>query len=719
MELERLKNKTALIVDASAENRETLRQLLQDNLHILESDSVDQAISMIESDKYTLDIILLDVDFPEKSGFDVLEFLHDHHYLDETPVIIITSDARDATVERSFQLGAIDFIRRPFLGRVLLRRVLTTVHLYQNKKDLVQLIDDRYETSSSQYDDLTGLYIKKVFFDEASQYLLENSRTGMCMVAIDIDHFKLYNQFYGRVSGDKYLKYLSKCLQKYVKEYGGIAGYAGADSFYYLCPDDLLLFSEMTVKIKNELRSKDLEIGFAPKLGVYRIEEDEKTILDICDCALSALANIRGEYSEIMAWYDPTKERSVDDFMMLREVEYGIRNHEFTFFLQPKCDMTTQKIVGAEALVRWFKQDKKLVNPNTFVPVLERNGLIFTLDRVVWEEVCKWQRYCIDMEYPLLPISVNVSRADIISMDVAAYLHDLIKKYSLPTDCIELEITESAYVSDTAGLKTEINRFKELGFKVLMDDFGSGYSSLNSLKDLDIDILKIDMRFLNMDFSTMEKGVSILESIVNMATSLEMPIVVEGVETDEQVRFLKEMGVKYAQGFFYYKPMDKERYEQLLDNPDNFDLSGIHMSEVEQVHMLDLTEEKLFTDEMINNILGAVAFYEVQDGVVRLLRLNEQYYKMMGMSEIMTDPEYAIHLRSSIHEDDRDTFFHLFEKADEQPLRGSTADIRYIHKDKSVQWIRVRIFSLKHHHNANLYYGSLEDITEIYSQKLN
>lgn len=717
MELEGLKNKTALLVDSSEENCRLLRELLQDDLHILEAHSIDQAIDVVGSDENVIDIILLDIVFPEKNGYVFLEFLREHRFLDDTPVIIVTDDTSDSSVERCFQLGAIDYIRRSFITRVVLRRVLTTILLYQNKKELVQMIDHRYEIPSSQYDDLTGLYTKKAFLEEVSRYFEENPRTGMCMAAIDIDHFKLYNQFYGRVSGDKYLKYLAKCIQKFAKEYGGIAGYAGADSFYYLCPDDLLLFSEITVKVKNELRAKDVEIGFAPKLGIYRIEDDAKTLLDICDCALSALADIQGEYSQIMAFYDPSKERSVDDFMMLREVEYGIRNHEFTFYLQPKCNMNTKKIVGAEALVRWFKHDKQLVNPNTFIPVLERNGLIFTLDRLVWEEVCKWQRYCIDMEYPVLPISVNVSRADLFSMDVATYLHDLIKKYSLPISCIELEITESAYVSDSTGLKTEISRFKELGFKVLMDDFGSGYSSLNSLKDLDIDILKIDMRFLNLDFSTMEKGVSILESIIYMATSLEMPIVVEGVETDEQVGFLRELGVKYAQGFYYYRPMDKVHYERLLDCPDNFDMSGIRLSEVDQVHMLDLSEEKYFTDEMINNILGAVAFYEVQDGVIRLLRLNEQYYKLMGMAELMTDPEYAIHLRNAIHEDDRDTFFHLFEKSDAHPLRGATADIRYIHQDRRIQWVRVRIFSLKHHHNSNLYYGSLEDITEFYSQK--
>ena len=715
--MKQLKKKTALIVDDAEINRVILTELLQDDLNLIEAESIDGAIDIIQAGKTPIDIILLDLIFPEKSGFDLLEFLRDNHYLDEIPVIVMSSEGSDDFIERAFLLGAIDYVRKPFTERILVRRVLTTLLLYQNKKELIRKIEERYETPSSRYDELTGLLVKKVFFEEADQYLHEHSAEDLCMLAIDIDHFKLYNQFYGRTSGDQYLKYISGCLQEYAKEYGGVTGYAGADGFYYLCPDDLVLFNDMTVKIKKELRARDLEIGFAPKLGVYRIEDDTKPIMDICDCALSALSDIQGEYSKIISWYDPTKERSEDDFMMLREVEFGIRNNEFTFYLQPKCNMLTGKVVGSEALVRWFKPDGRLVNPGTFIPVLERNGLVFKLDRVVWEEVCKWQRYCIDMEYPLLPISVNVSRADIFSMDVAAYLQNLIQKYDIPIDCIELEITESAYVSESGGLGAEINRFKEMGFKVLMDDFGSGYSSLNSLKELDIDILKIDMRFLKMDFSTKEKGVSILESIVNMAASLEMPVVVEGVETDEQVRFLKEMGCKYAQGYYYYKPMDKSDYELLLDEPDRLDMDGIRLSEVDQVHMLDLTEEKLFTDEMINNILGAVAFYEVTDGVVRLLRLNEQYYQMMGMSDIMTDPEYAIHLRKSIHEEDRDAFYHLFEKAVEQPLKGSTADIRYIRPDGELQWIRIRIFPLKKHHNAKLYYGSLEDITEIYSQK--
>ncbi len=712
--MEKLENKNVMVVDDSEINRIIFRELLQGNLNVIEADSVDTAINIIETGNQTIDIILLDIMFRKRSGFEFLEYLGEHHYLSDIPVIVISSDSSDAFVDKAFSLGAIDYIRRPFAGRLLTRRVFTTILMYENKRELVQKINQGYHnTEQSEIDELTKLYSKKVFYDKAYQYLYNNRDLPMCMVAIDIDHFKLYNQFFGRESGDKYLAYVAESLRNFIKLYGGVAGYAGADGFYYICQDNAELFKEIQKKIRNELRARNLEIGFAPKLGIYRIEDEEKTIMDICDCADTALKHVKKEYSNLTIWYDTYMEQNNDEFKLIREVESGLRNSEFTFFIQPKCNMENGKIVGGEALVRWVKQDGKVVSPGVFIPVLEKNGFVSKVDSVVWDEVCQWQRYCIDMDYPLLPISINISRTDFYNMDVCSFLLGLMKQYDLPMNCVELEITESAYVEEYQNLSAEITKLKENGFTILMDDFGSGYSSLNSLKEIDIDVLKIDMRFLNLDGSNMSKGVSILETIVNMADSLRIPIIVEGVETEEQVNIVRTMGCAYAQGFYYYKPMKKSDFEEMLIINDSFDMAGVQLVTKESVHMLDLSEEKLLSDEIINNILGALAFYEVENGTIRLVRLNEQYYKMMGMSDVMSDPEYAIHLRKSIYEEDRDKFYELFAKADAEPVRGATDDIRYMKKDGSIQWIRVRVFSLNEHHHAKMYYATLEDITDI------
>ena len=506
---------------------------------------------------------------------------------------------------------------------------------------------------------------------------------------------------------------MAAALRNFAKRYDGVTAYAGADSFYYLCPDDERLFEEIRQKTRSELRARDLEIGFAPKCGVYRVDNPALSVLDICDRADMALSSLKKDYARLIAWYDASMEQRNDEFQLIRDAEYGLRNHEFTFCLQPKCNMLTGKLVGAEALIRWNRRDGKKASPGVFVPILESNGFITRVDTTVWEEVCRWLRFCIDMEYPVLPVSINISRNDFYNLDVPEFIINLVEQYELPVKYVELEITESAYMEGDVDLQDEIAKLKAYGFRILMDDFGSGYSSLNSLKDIDVDILKMDMKFLSMDFSNMEKGVGIVETIVNMAHAMHLPIVVEGVETAEQVKFLTSINCLYAQGYYYYKPLTKNAFEDLLLDPDKIDPDGIVLRDVEQVNLMSLSDEKLFTDEMINNILGAIAFYEVRDGTIRLLRLNEQYYKMMGMADIMADPEYAIHLRKNIHPEDRDKFYNLFIKAQKNPIKGATGDIRYLRKTGEEQIIRVRAFPLKRNGDAMLFYASLEDITDI------
>ena len=422
--------------------------------------------------------------------------------------------------------------------------------------------------NQTETDAMTGLFTKNAFFIQCESYLEKKKDASFCMSAVDINHFRLFNQVFGRKLGDAYIMHIADTLKRYVSEYGGIAGYGGADTFLYLAPDNAELFSVMEEDTKDYMRTQSLEVGYAPKFGVFRIIEDDINLFDAYDHAVTALEHVKKEYSRLLAWYDPAMDAVDDEFKLLQEVEFGLLNHEFTFYLQPKVELNTGKVFGAEALVRWIRRDNRIISPDRFIPALERNGFIFKLDKDVWEQVCKFQRFLIDMEYTLLPISVNVSRADLYSMDVGGYLNDLLKKYELPVSCIELEITESAYVEIEGDLENEIARIRSYGFRVAMDDFGCGYSSLSSLRRLDVDTLKVDMRLLDMDFSDTEKGVSILEFIMNMAETIGVSVIVEGVEFPDQVRFLTDIGCESVQGFYYHKPLRREVYEDILTDPE-------------------------------------------------------------------------------------------------------------------------------------------------------
>lgn len=715
MEFNNLDRNIALIVDDQEVNRAMLHNVLDHDMDVIEAADADSAMAEIEKNFQKIAIVLLDLVMPEKNGFDVLQFMREHNYIEDIPVIVVSGADDDDNVKRAFELGAIDFMTKPFSARILLRRVLSTVSLFYRKKSIAIDIDKRLEQRDKVIDDLTGLNTSKSFNNLVFERLRTSRRRTLCMVAVDIDHFKLFNRFYGRNEGDKYLKKIGDMLKEYTEQYGAIAGYLGGDDFAILIPNRQDLLGEMKTRALNLIDENNYEIGYVPKFGVYAIEDLSEPVMDIIDHAFTALNSIKTDYTNIMAWYSQDMVRTIrDEFVLLSDVERALKNNEFSFNLQPKCDMITGKVVGAEALIRWNHRDQGVIQPADFVPVLEKHGFITKVDQVLWESVCAWQRKWIDDGHEPLPISVNVSRNDMFSLNFTAYFLDLMEKYHLPTNLIELEITESSYIEGFEQVGNEINKLHNAGFSILMDDFGSGYSSLNSLKELDIDVLKIDMKFLHIDYENKNKGVNILESMINMGNQLRLPLIIEGVELREQVDLLTEMGCRYAQGYYFSRPLNVAAYEDLLLDEDNVDYGGIQPIETETVHMMDFSDEKFFTDEMVNNILGAVAFYEVKDDTVRLIRLNEQYYKMMDMGYVMADAEYATRLRQSIYPEDRSEFLNMFKKADDSPVKGATADIRYMKDGVDMRWIRFRIYPLKKANDTKLYYGQLEDITDIY-----
>ena len=219
--------------------------------------------------------------------------------------------------------------------------------------------------------------------------------------------------------------------------------------------------------------------------------------------------------------------------------------------------------------MRWISPEKGFISPGQFIPLLEKNGFINKLDVYIWDKVCQTIRRWLDEGRTVLPISINVSRADIYSMDVVRILKGMIEKYNISTEYIEIEITESAYVENGSVIKDTEKAFKNAGFKILIDDFGSGYSSLNMLKDIDADVLKLDMKFLDLNPENNDKGVSIITAVLDMARQLDIPAIAEGIETDEQLKLLEILGCEYAQGYYYYRPMPISDYEKLVDDKDN------------------------------------------------------------------------------------------------------------------------------------------------------
>lgn len=564
---------------------------------------------------------------------------------------------------------------------------------------------------------LTGLYDNRTFVQAVNNRLLELEPNMYCMVAIDVEHFRLFNKIYGREEGNRLLEHVADCLKNILLECDAIAGYMGGDNFAIMLPNQSELLTELQMNISNGIKKISNTVGFMPFFGVYCIDDVTLTAEALYDRATIALSHAEGSYKNRIYYYQDSMTDEVEkEINLLSDIQNAMDNQEFTFYAQPQCDISTGKIVGAESLVRWCHHSKGLISPGVFIPVLEKNGFIADLDRYTWDKVCAWIRSWLDRGYHPVPISINVSRIDIFSMDVPGYLKQLMRKYGLQPNMLKIEITESAYAEDNDDIKKTVKQLQDAGFLVMMDDFGSGYSSLNMLKDVSVDVLKIDMRFLDMEEHEAKKGIGILESIVNMSLQMGVPIIVEGVETKQQEDFLLGMGCRYTQGYYYYKPLPINEFEQILTDEDKLDFDGLWCKKIEPLHVREFLDMNLFTDTMLNNLLGANVFYDIYDNKVDITRVNDQFYRLMGISS-EDEADYSYDFWSRVPEAERIKLFSIFEQAYENPVNGANGYVHFHKIDGKLIWIYLRVFYLRERDGHKLFYGSLMDMTFLKEEK--
>ena len=584
------------------------------------------------------------------------------------------------------------------------------------EKDTRETVRHELNTDS-ELNPVTGLYHNRFFFKKAKEYLTSIEPGTHCLIAIDIEHFRIFNKLYGRQEGDRLLFYVAEILRRIRNEHGGVAGYIGGDNFALLMPNLGESVTQLAWDIIEGIKQWNDTMGFWPAIGVYQIDDVTLSVGTMYDRATIALSKVEGNYTNRICEYSADMEDSLEEeLQLLAEVQEGLKKDEFIFFVQPQCNINSGKIVGGEALVRWKHSTKGMIPPGVFIPVLEKNGFIADLDRVVWRKVCKWLRECIDKGYYVIPVSINISRIDIFSMDVAEYLKELVEEYQIPTGLLKVEITESAYAENNDKIIRTVKQLREADFLVMMDDFGSGYSSLNMLKSVAVDVLKIDMRFLEINEKEVEKGIGILESVVNMARQMQMPIIVEGVETKIQENFLRKMGCRYTQGYYYYKPLPVEEFEGLIADKRNLDFDGFYYNQNEAFHVREFLDDNLFNDTVMNNILGAAAFYELYENCIEIVRVNEQYYKLAGVP-FDEKEEYRKRFWNHVVDEDRHMLSAIFEQAYENPGSGADGYIHYLRSDGKMLWVYMKVFFMREKEGRKLFYGSLTDMTSFKEKK--
>ncbi len=411
------------------------------------------------------------------------------------------------------------------------------------------------------HDELTGLYNRKFFFSEMERILKKDPDTPRYLVCTNIKNFKMLNDLFGTKFGDSILKRQAEMLKRAKYEnviYGRISG----DKFAMLIQKSNFN-AEMAIKNTNFIQemNPDINYKFNIYIGVYEIANPYENVHTMYDKANMAIKNIKSEYGTTIAMYDTSlMKKLVLEKNIISEFKTAIAENQFCIFLQPQISAADGKCIGAEALARWRYINGLYRNPHDFVEILEDTGMIYQLDYFIWEKAVQRLSEWNKKGYQLY-ISVNISVKDFYYDDLYKYLVNLVEKYEIPPAFLNLEITESILIDDSKFFMDIISKLKKYGFRIEMDDFGSGYSSLNALKELSVDVLKIDMNFLQKSKNE-EKSEIIISSVVKMAKALGMTVVTEGVETKEQVKFLTKLGVDILQGYYYSKPLHIDDFEK-------------------------------------------------------------------------------------------------------------------------------------------------------------
>ena len=616
---------TILLVDDEEMVKKRLRDVINDNFEVLDASDGQEALDVLAANINKVAVIVLDLIMPIMDGFQFMDEFRRHQEYDNIPVIVATANEDWHSEQKCLEAGVWDFVMKPYNPLLLQFRIRNAI--------------DKSRMIMAERDAITGLYTKYKFYRAVRMLLLENTEETFAFARFDIDRFKMINNFYGVKEGDKVLQSVASQLRKIATVFAKFAYGRIENDVFRVCKP----FKEENIELlvnalQINLRKVNKDYNIKVSCGVYVINDDTLDVAEIYDRAFLAAKSCKGKFVQSIAYYnDSMIEDMRQEQFIINEVNRAIEEEQFEVYLQPKINLATDRSYGAEALVRWQHPDLGMISPGEFIPIYERNGIIGRLDQYMWRHVCKLLRKWLDEGKNPNPISVNVSRVNIYNPQLIQIFKKLITEYQIPAELLNLELTESAFMEDQDLIMKTMSNLHQLGFKIMMDDFGSGYSSLNVLKDMEVDYLKVDMKFLQ-DQEFNGKGEKVLTSVIRMAKWLHLPSIVEGVETLEQVDFLKCIGCEYAQGYYYEKPMTVADYEAFIAKEE---VMGAKCCEDENITIVnELWNTRSNTSRLFDMLDTPIAVYEYRREKLELLRTNARYESELVFDKSVSEHEH-------------------------------------------------------------------------------
>ncbi|MCV2286762.1 EAL domain-containing protein [Clostridioides difficile] len=431
--------------------------------------------------------------------------------------------------------------------------------IYIKKSNEKEILSLAYE------DKVTHIGNQNKFYRECSKYLLDKPSLNYIIVYFDINNFKMINDTFGYEFGDNLLITIAKALKEELTE-GEVYARLSSDYFAIFC--DYKNGKNKLIRkidsIRNNIES-NLSIVFEISLcvGIYFVEEGEVDIQKTVNKANMARSVAKGKNINYAIYNEDVRNKLSEESMILDDIKIALVKNQFEVYYQPKFSLVTGEMIGSEALIRWNHPEHGFISPAVFIPIAEKSKLILKIGRFVFERVCndlsEWKK----QGKKIVPVSINLSRVELYQPDIVKFINKTIQMYNLSSDLIEIEITETVAINELNILKNVLNELRKYGFSISMDDFGTGYSSISCLRDMPIDILKLDKSFLN-GIEHDERSRNIAKSIVSLAKSLDLVVIIEGVESKEQAELMKQFGCDLVQGFYFARPMPAKNFLDLL-----------------------------------------------------------------------------------------------------------------------------------------------------------
>lgn len=574
---------------------------------------------------------------------------------------------------------------------------------------------NRTTPKAKTYDFLTELYDRTTFFDVAQRLINKHEANYYRIVFVNIDNFKVINEQYGIEKGDEVLKHVANCLKRLMIDVQGICGRVSADNFALLYRTELAAKEIIDDAYKHAVEPPCIDRKIRIRVGRYTISDKSLSVVSMYDRARLAASYIRENYEKNTEEYDDSmRSELIRKQAIIDAMDDGIKNNEFELWYQPQYNHETGAIIGAEVLVRW-NRDGQYISPADFIPVFEQNGFIYQLDRYVWEHACMTLRKWIDQGEDPVPISVNVSRRDVLHDNFIDVITELIDKYNIDHNLFRLEVTESAFAEATGTITDKVMKLISMGFIVEIDDFGSGYSSLNTLKDVPASVIKLDIRFFESTKNIQRAG-TIIESVIRMAKWLGMAIIAEGIEDKELADYLKSVGCYYIQGYYYAKPMPEKEYEELLRNSRK----EPELSRLKRLKNLENNEfwnPRSLETLIFNSYVGGACIFEYRNGKTEIMRTNDQYLDQFGEIKHSVSAAEAPMVSEYALPEDREKFFETVRCAIDTS-NIATCELR-LSNGEHMEFVRVDLRVISKADDRVIIYGILSNMTKQRTAEMN